>query len=111
MTEYPIRQVAITSGDDADSRISGAANENPMTDASKTRSGEAGGVFGAAVGAVMEWQNSSRDVTQWTRRLSLLRLPGRRIARSGLVVSATMTDTHTSTPSQSGAALRDITAQ
>ena len=43
MSENPIRHVAITNGAEADKRISGAAKENPITDAANTSTGGAGG--------------------------------------------------------------------
>lgn len=70
----------MTSGADAESRMSGAANENPMTDAASTSNGGAGGDFAGAVGMDIEQQNSRR-----------------RAAGSGLVVSANMNSTHTPT--------------
>lgn len=69
-----MRHVAITNGDDMDNRMSGAANENPTTDASRTSSGEAGGVFCGAVEAVMR-----RKIALVP---NLLKTEGRRVAPS-----------------------------
>lgn len=78
-----MRHVAMTSGDAAESRMSGAANENPTTDAANTSSGGAGGDFCNDTGVLMGRQISRRRVT-----------------RSGRVVSATMTEHVTPTISR-----------
>lgn len=75
-----MRQVAMTNGAAVERRISGAATENPITEAASTTRGGAGGDFVEGAVVAMETQVSAR-VMLW-----------RRLSQSGLVASATMTE-------------------